>query len=92
MLLSKSGNATGVTSGSVTSSSTDATFRIGSTSVHLTDIIETTITSDHGDSGAPAFYNSGWQGDLVGIIAGGAYYTYIVKASNIASSLGCQIY
>lgn len=81
MLISKSGNATGVTSGSVISTSTDATFYIG-----------TTVYPDKGDSGAPAFYNTGWQGDLVGIVAGGGYYTYLVKVSNIASALGCQIY
>ena len=92
MLISKSGNATGVTSGSVISTSTDATFSIGTSSVKLTDVVETTIDADRGDSGAPAFYNSGWQGDLVGIVAGGGYYTYLVKASNIASALGCQIY
>lgn len=92
MLISKSGNATGVTSGSVISTSTDATFYIGTTSVKLTDVVETTVDADKGDSGAPAFYNTGWQGDLVGIVAGGGYYTYLVKASNIASALGCQIY
>lgn len=92
MLISKSGNATGVTSGSVISTSTDATFYIGTTSVKLTDVVETTVDADKGDSGAPAFYNTGWQGDLVGIVAGGGYYAYLVKASNIASALGCQIY
>lgn len=92
MLLSKNGNETGVTSDSVISTSTDASFSFGTTSVNLTDVVETTVSANKGDSGAPTFYNSGWEGDLVGIVAGGGYYTYLVKASNIASALGCQIY
>lgn len=92
MMLYKSGNETGVTSGIVISTSTEATFTFGTTSVTLTDVIETRVDAYKGDSGAPAFYNSGWEGELVGIVAGGAYYTYLVKATNIASALGCQIY
>lgn len=92
MLISKSGNETGVTSGFVISTSTEASFSFGTTSVKLTDVVETTVSANKGDSGAPTFYNSGWEGDLVGIVAGGGYYTYLVKASNIASALGCQIY
>lgn len=92
MAISKSGNTTGITSGSITSTSTDVTFEYDNVSVHLTDIVETTLVASKGDSGGTTFYNSGWQADLLGIVAGGAYYTYIIKASNIASALGCQIY
>lgn len=87
----KSGDATGVTSGWITSTSAKV---YTSDNVSLSDLIETNLYSYKGDSGGIVYCDVyGGQASISGIIEGGVPgKTYVVKASHINNAFNCIPY
>lgn len=91
IVIYKSADATGVTSGWVTSSNSQYTTTDG---VYLSDIAGTNLIADRGDSGGIVYCDVyGGQASVSGIIQGGTWgNTYVVKAPNINRAFGCMPY
>lgn len=87
----KSGDATGVTSGWVTSSSTEI---FTSDNVRLTDVAESNYNSAQGDSGGIVYCDVyGGAASIAGIVEGGnSVHSYFIKATNINAAFNCIPY